>query len=968
MGNQPKSLNTVGIRRKNGSVAIAVSVFALSALVFFSYFLIIEKRTQSIQEYSKNQFSSSIQKINQIAVYDEAYFESERDEEFVPRVHTLLKDHAEIAALWIIDQNGGVEYQKGKAFLPDNFFREFIETELQEVVIAQNSVYHSRKVNGRTIVVQLNTDQIVLRSQVEFGILFTLFALFIGFIFVAIRKRWIYQAGSSWGGWGGLRTKFLLMILVINLFTAAVIFYSLSWLTRNDEVARLKKEIQVFSQFATQKILNDYSQFYYFQYDEKFIPAVNELVKSNKNLTYFRMAKIDDASVFFDSRDERQIGASETIELSENQLQLLSSGESWIDDNVSTSGSLRVIIPAGGSGKFRARPNVVVEFFYGLDSLKRSVAVIRDQILLDLIPSITFGILVALFFSQLFISPIKMLLSALQKVTIGEYGVAIPTKRKDELGQLVQAFNQMSEELRKKTELKKYLSESTYKRVVEGDTTRGMNERGNLRKATILFADIRDFVKFCDVHSPEEVTDFLNSYFDEMVKIIKKYGGDVDKFIGDAILAAFYESDESNYVDDKHAQSGESNLNAIYCALEMRQKLLEINSERKSKGQSEIENGIGMDYGNVISGPIGSENRRDFTVIGDVVNVASRIEKLTKEAKKSKILVSENVMARVEGLVSAQEMLGHDVRGKSSGVKVFEIYEIVDFKKIRSEFNTSTAERKSTSLDAFIMMDPVEGMGFVCSHWDELSEDIKFHVMSTLRSRISDEPGKIVEFLFQCLKNESNERVISSVVSSIACFADSDRVLELQAYLTSSNERLVSNVIEAIGVVRSEQSRELLLPFLESESGRIKANAAVALFRSGAVEVIHLLKPMLIHTDPRNRSSAAFAIGELARTSVLPDWGGEGEIKGDEVKYLLAELQECVPILIRLLDDRETSVKKQSLWALGQIKDRSAILPIIRNIDTSSEELIEDYIETVRNIGSHRSIQEYLERVRDNGA
>ncbi|MDX2010203.1 MAG: adenylate/guanylate cyclase domain-containing protein [Myxococcaceae bacterium] len=151
---------------------------------------------------------------------------------------------------------------------------------------------------------------------------------------------------------------------------------------------------------------------------------------------------------------------------------------------------------------------------------------------------------------------------------------------------------------------------------------------GERKTVAVLFCDLRGFTTFSEGLEPAEVVLRLNAYFEKMVAAVTAHGGVVDKFIGDAVMATFGGLlERPNPCDD-----------AFDAALAMRAGLVELNAQLARAGLSPLDNGIGIHFGEVLQGPIGSEARREFTVIGDTVNTASRLESATKELSASIVL------------------------------------------------------------------------------------------------------------------------------------------------------------------------------------------------------------------------------------------------------------------------------------------------------------------------------------------
>ncbi len=186
--------------------------------------------------------------------------------------------------------------------------------------------------------------------------------------------------------------------------------------------------------------------------------------------------------------------------------------------------------------------------------------------------------------------------------------------------------------------------------------------KGERREVAVLFSDLRSFTTFSEGKEPAEVVARLNQYFDRMVSAISKHHGTVDKFIGDAVMATF----GGLLPVDNPA------LAALEASREMRRALAELNREWASQGLSPLENGIGLHYGNVLQGPIGSATRKEFTVIGDVVNTASRLESVTKELGHPVVLSRSTYEALPpaarEGLTSLGEVA---LKGKKDPLAVW---------------------------------------------------------------------------------------------------------------------------------------------------------------------------------------------------------------------------------------------------------------------------------------------------------
>ncbi len=193
------------------------------------------------------------------------------------------------------------------------------------------------------------------------------------------------------------------------------------------------------------------------------------------------------------------------------------------------------------------------------------------------------------------------------------------------------------------------------------EQTQKIGLTGKRQKVTILFTDIRGFTAFCESKDPAVVVDLLNVYMKEMVGIIVRYHGHVNKFIGDGILAVFSD-------DDEQAAPGDHARRATECAAEM-----------VSIPVGEFKTGAGLHSGEVVIGNVGSEDKMEFTVLGDTVNLASRLESLNKE-NKTKLLLSEETREMIGGAIDTHYLGEVPVRGKTVPMKLYTVRSLVEVK------------------------------------------------------------------------------------------------------------------------------------------------------------------------------------------------------------------------------------------------------------------------------------------------
>jgi adenylate cyclase len=206
-----------------------------------------------------------------------------------------------------------------------------------------------------------------------------------------------------------------------------------------------------------------------------------------------------------------------------------------------------------------------------------------------------------------------------------------------------------------RTLLETYVGSHASELVLAGATRRGS---GTTVRAAIMICDLRDFTRISDNWPRDDVIDLLNGYFDAMSEPIARYGGEILKFIGDGLLAIFPLSNPS------------ACANLLHAVAEARQAMIALNEKNGETGREPLNYGIGIHVGDVMYGNIGSQTRLDFTVIGPAVNMASRLETLTKQLGRT-VLLSRAFADFVKSNFDLERVGEHQVRGFSDPIELF---------------------------------------------------------------------------------------------------------------------------------------------------------------------------------------------------------------------------------------------------------------------------------------------------------
>ncbi|HEY1954589.1 MAG TPA: adenylate/guanylate cyclase domain-containing protein [Polyangiaceae bacterium] len=299
----------------------------------------------------------------------------------------------------------------------------------------------------------------------------------------------------------------------------------------------------------------------------------------------------------------------------------------------------------------------------------RDVTHVRGAIYRDLAIALAFVVAAALIaaavgfrVADIMANALKRVSDALKRLEQQEYVKVMGVTTGDELEDLADGFNTMVEGLQERDKLKttfgKYMTEAVMDHLLAGKVQLG----GESLTATILFSDIRSFTSISEKMDAKALLSLLNEYFTEMVDVVIKEDGVVDKYIGDAIMAVF----------GAPVMKADDAFHAVRAAVGMRKALAALNEKLVARGMSAIKTGIGIHTGEVVAGNIGSEKRMEYTVIGDAVNLASRLESSTKELG-APVLISQDTYDLVKDRIEARAVKEITVKGREQPVMTYEV-------------------------------------------------------------------------------------------------------------------------------------------------------------------------------------------------------------------------------------------------------------------------------------------------------
>ncbi|MGD2125782.1 MAG: adenylate/guanylate cyclase domain-containing protein [Desulfobacteraceae bacterium] len=276
------------------------------------------------------------------------------------------------------------------------------------------------------------------------------------------------------------------------------------------------------------------------------------------------------------------------------------------------------------------------------------------------------GILLSLGLSMYFSRPIRQLGEITRALGMGEFNCRIRVNRNDEFGDLAYAFNRMAEDLELKEKIKdsfgRYVTPEIVEMILSNPDKLWM--KGSKVRATVLFVDIRGFTTLSENMDPEAVVRLLNDYLTRVTDTVIKYGGHINKFVGDEAMAIF----GAPIINPHHAEA------AVKAALDIQEQIVDLNREKLLEDVT-IGVGVGLNSGEMVAGNLGSERRMEYTVVGDNVNVASR---LTALAKAGEILISKRTydLIRDKSRLKVEERGKAPVRGRRRQITIYRVFRL----------------------------------------------------------------------------------------------------------------------------------------------------------------------------------------------------------------------------------------------------------------------------------------------------
>ena len=272
------------------------------------------------------------------------------------------------------------------------------------------------------------------------------------------------------------------------------------------------------------------------------------------------------------------------------------------------------------------------------------------------------------YFTRRSLAPLAQVAYAAHKIALGDLSQSVPETHWDEMGQLQRAFNDMAHGLREREQLRDLFGRFVSPEVQQAVLAGRISLIGERRRISVLYCDLRDSTRFAEERPPEVVMQALNQYFAVIIAAIQAEGGIVNRFVGDEAVCIFNAPVER----PDHA------ARALRSALAIRRGLADLNDRRALQGEPLLHYGIGIHSGEVVAGATGSEERQEYTVIGDTMNTGARLQALCKDFPGEDILLSAATLAAAPAGSFACTLLGEfSLRGKQTPVQIYALKEAV---------------------------------------------------------------------------------------------------------------------------------------------------------------------------------------------------------------------------------------------------------------------------------------------------
>ncbi|MCK5683636.1 HAMP domain-containing protein [bacterium] len=606
------------------------------------------------------------------------------------------------------------------------------------------------------------------------------------------------------------------------------------------------------------------------------------------------------------------------------------------------------------SGNSKNKQKGIISISINTDYIDNNIWFLRKIVYGSSLIVLLLIIIAAFFISRTITRPISKMIECIDEVMLGDYDVEIVIPNKDEIGYLGRKLNQMVIQLNERDKMKQYISKSLLREIqmvaVVGGGYADLGVKRSVK--SVLFTDIRNFTKISEQLSPDELISILTLFYSNVTECVENQNGTVDKFIGDSVMAVFHEEENENTA-----------LRAVLSAIELKGRISQIRSATLINHDITLDIGIGIATGYVVEGSIGTKTFKDYTIVGDAVNVASRLENLSKNGIHSGIYIDEDSYVKVKDVIFGHEHEQIKIKGKDQPVNIYEVVCLKNRDELRSSFMSDELVDVESAINAVGISGNIEYLDRLLSFLKHKVPKIRIAAISSIvylfnrfkkYDRDKKTREKICLFFVGALFREVDSFAKSKLIKTLGFLGGIDAIKSLTYFLHDPDARVRANVIEMFSIVENgDFIKQHLFPLLDDENHRVKGNAAQILWKKGFQKrTMEKLIEMSDSENWRSAASAVYSIGEIwdsKNYSQLVRMYLRGAV---QVNIDAHEFFKINQIVVEALTNENLNVVKQAIIALGKIGDRNCVIPILRVInDDNYNELKPFFFKTFDSVG-----------------
>ncbi len=520
-------------------------------------------------------------------------------------------------------------------------------------------------------------------------------------------------------------------------------------------------------------------------------------------------------------------------------------------------------------------------------------------------------------------APVTQLVAMAKKIQKGENDFTPLERADEEIGYLQKSFISFSKVLSERELMKstfsRYISDYIADEILTEDlATQFLAE---YRNVTILFSDIRGFTTLSETLEPKDLFDVLNHYFDQMIDIVIKNNGVINKFIGDAIMVLYNAPRLCENAD----------IMAIITAIEMNRRLAEFNLKHTRKYGVTLGIGVGINSGQVVAGNIGSEKRMEYTVIGDTVNVSSRLQSV---AKAGEIVISENIFKSAQYVFELSDMGEIELKGKRQPLRVYKVAGELTYEKIKENLKSEDPEILQLSLIALGRVEKLSLENDLMPLLKNGYEKIRFMALELIIEKFK---AKAEECIMYVLQNDKSEFVKVFAIDKIGALGLSRFANFLaQQYLAANSLRLKGAVINCLYNLKEPRLKERIISQCAFENKQVMEEVKNVFEKYSKLDLYETLETML--------SENASLVEQKLAVYLLCNLG-------------LSTKAELLNKMFR--DCRDDELRKLVVAAFLKIGSCRSVIFLLKNLNKFEKEILNNAYKVIAHLIGKYHAEEY---------